>query len=72
MPIRRQPSFLDLHERSVKLTEMGAPLVGLNEQIDWEAFRASLNRVHEKARKSNAGAKPIDGVLMFKILVLQQ
>ena len=72
MPIRLQPSFLDLHERGAKLTEMGDPLVGLNEQIDWEAFRPSLNGVHEKARKSNAGAKPIDVVLMFKILVLQQ
>ncbi len=51
---------------------MGDPLVGLNEQIDWEAFRPSLNVVYEKARKSNAGAKPIDVVLMFKILVLQQ
>ena len=28
--------------------------------------------MYEKARKSNAGAKPIDVVLMFKILVLQQ
>lgn len=28
--------------------------------------------MHEKDRKSNAGAKPIDVVLMFKILVLQQ
>ena len=51
---------------------MGDPLVGLNEQIDWEAFRPSLNGVHEKVRKSNAGAKPLDVVLMFKILVLQQ
>jgi len=61
-----------MHERSAKLTEMGDPLAGLNEQIDWEAFRPSLNRVHEKVRKSRAGAKPIDVVLMFKILVLQQ
>ena len=28
--------------------------------------------MYEKARKSNAVAKPIDVVLMFKILVLQQ
>mgnify|MGYP003336438647 CR=1 FL=1 len=28
--------------------------------------------MHEKVRKSNAGAKPIDVVLIFKILVLQQ
>ena len=39
MPIRLQPGFFDIHERTAKLTEMGDPLVGLNEQIDWEAFR---------------------------------
>src|SRR5664279_3055029 len=72
MPIRFQPSFFDVHERSAKLTEMGDPLVDLNKRIDWEAFRPSLNAVYEKARKSNAGAKPIDVVLMFKIVVLQQ
>jgi len=72
MPIRLQPGFFDIHERTAKLTEMGDPLVGLKEQIDWEAFRPSLNVVYEKPRKSNAGAKPIDVVLMLKILVLQQ
>ncbi len=71
MPIRLQPSFFDVHERAAKLTEMGDPLVGLNEQIDWEAFRPSLNAMYEKVRKSPAGAKPIDVVLMFKILVPQ-
>ena len=69
---RRQPGFFDLAKRTTELTQMGDPLVGLNEQIDWEAFRAELNRVHEKERKSNAGAKPIDVVLMFKVRVLQQ
>jgi len=68
----RQPGFFDVENRTAKLTEMGDPLVGLEAQIDWEAFRSDLNRVHVKARKSNAGAKPIDVVLMFKILVLQQ
>ncbi len=72
MSIRFQPGFFDIDERTAKLTEMGDPLVGLKEQIDWEAFRPSLNVVYEKPRKSNAGAKPIDVVLMFKILVLQQ
>jgi IS5 family transposase len=46
--------------------------VGLNAAIDWEAFRPDLYRVHEKERKSNAGAKPFDVVLMFKLLILQQ
>lgn len=72
MRIYPQPGFFDVESRTAKLTEMGDPLVGLNAQIDWEAFRSDLNRIHTKARKSNAGAKPIDVVLMFKILVLQQ
>jgi len=72
MITQRQPGFFDIEERTAKLTEMGDPLVGLNAQIDWEAFRRELDRVHERPRKSNAGAKPIDVVLMFKMLVLQQ
>lgn len=71
MKRKKQPGFFDIEERTAKLTEMGDPLVGLKEQIDWEAFRPELSRVHEKPRKSNAGAKPVDVVLMFKVLVLQ-
>ena len=70
--MRWQPGFFDVEQRTAKLTEMGDPLVGLNAEIDWEAFRADLNRVYEKARKSNSGARPFDVVLMFKLLVLQQ
>ena len=70
--LKGQPSFFDIGKRRDKLTELGDPLVGLNAQINWEVFRSDLNRVHEKERKNNAGAKPIDVVLMFKILVLQQ
>ena len=50
---------------------MGDALVSLNAQIEWEAFRSILERVHDKARKRAAGAKPYDVVLMFKMLVLQ-
>ncbi|CDN15328.1 hypothetical protein RintRC_5436 [Richelia intracellularis] len=28
--------------------------------------------MHDKARKNNAGQKPIDGIVMLKKLVLQQ
>lgn len=68
----RHPGFFDIAERTAKLSQMGDPLVGLKERVDWDAFRSDLNKVHEKERKSNAGAKPIDVVLMFKVLVLQQ
>ena len=71
-PKPRQPGFFDVQDRAVQLTKMGDPLVGLKAQIDWEAFRPELERVHDKVRKSAAGAKPYDVVLMFKMLVLQQ
>lgn len=72
MKRQKQPGFFDVAERAAKLTQMGDPLVGLNGRINWEAFRPDLIRMHEKERKSAAGAKPIDVVLMFKVLVLQQ
>lgn len=66
-----QPGFFDLETRVNQLTEMGDPLVDLKQRIDWEAFRIDLSKVHEKKRKSNAGAKPIDVILLFQMLVLQ-
>ena len=40
--------------------------------IPWETFRPLLNQIHEKVRKSQAGRKPTDVVVLFKMLVLQQ
>jgi IS5 family transposase len=71
MRVERQLGLFDVDERAAKLTAMGDPLVKLKEEIDFEAFRPDLNRVHEKDRKSNAGAKPFDVVLMFRVLLLQ-
>ncbi|ASJ72092.1 IS5 family transposase [Granulosicoccus antarcticus] len=66
-----QPGFFDLDNRLQLLEKLGDPLPKLQRSVDWEAFRTLLNVVHEKKRKSNAGRKPYDVVLMFKILVLQ-
>ena len=57
--------------RLEKLREMGDGLITLDAQVEWEKFHPLLERVHKKERKSKAGAKPIDVVLMFKMLVLQ-
>jgi IS5 family transposase len=64
--------FSNLEDRIAALTNAGDSLVGLNAHINWGSFRPLLNRIHDKSRKSKAGAKPFDVVLMFKILVLQQ
>jgi len=65
-----QPGFFDLDDRHRKLNERD-PLTALNKLIDWEFFRKSLERVRKKERRSAAGRKPFDVVLMFKALVLQ-
>jgi transposase, IS5 family len=65
-----QPGFFDLDERLHKIGTKD-PLVGLKDFIDWEAFRPTLSLVRKKERKSAAGRKPYDVVLMFKVLVLQ-
>jgi len=65
-----QPGFFDLDDRFKKLDEKD-PLVSLNHLIHWESFRVTLDKIHQKERKSNAGRKPFDVVMMFKVLVLQ-
>lgn len=66
-----QSSFFDLDNRYRDLSKSGDPLERLNAVIDWELFRPVLDLVDEKERKSRAGRKPTDRVLMFKMLVLQ-
>jgi len=65
--------FFDEQETYQKLSEIGNPLEKISEAIDFEIFRISLEDSmlnHEK--ESNAGAKPYDVVMMFKILILQR
>lgn len=66
-----QPGFFDLEDRHTQLEKLGDPLPKLERVVDWEGFRPVLQKVREKERKSNAGRKPYDVVLMFKVLVLQ-
>lgn len=63
--------FFDIQLRMDDLTKNGDPLVHLNERVDWEVFRADLETIRKQGRKSAAGRKPFDTMLMFKILVLQ-
>lgn len=56
-----------------KLEKLGDPLVFLRTKINWENFRSELAGIYEKEGQNAAvGRKPIDPVLMFKIVMLQR
>ena len=68
-----QMGFFDLSDRYASLDAKNDPLVEINAVVPWEEFRPMLERVWRKPdedRKSRAGRKPMDAVLMFKTLVL--
>ncbi len=66
-----QTGLLDWDIRFRQLDTGGDPLPKLKKLVNWEGFRPELEAVRDKKRKSNAGRKPFDVVLMFKVLVLQ-
>ena len=68
-----QMGFFDLSDRCASLDAKRDPLVEIDAAVPWEEFRPALERVWRKpdeARKSRAGRKPMDAVVMFKTLVL--
>lgn len=67
-----QPGFWDWENRQNKLNQKKDLLVRLNDIIAWETFRPLLEQIHHKPRKSNAGRKPIDVLILFKLVILQQ
>ena len=69
-----QPGFFDLERRLDGLSAKGDPLETIKATVPWEAFRADIEAVTEmkpEEKKSNAGRKPYDAILKFKIVVLQ-
>ena len=67
-----QKGFWDEQERVSKLKNKKPVLTCLSESIPWEAFRPLLEKGYSQERKSNAGRKRIDPLILFKMLVLQQ
>ena len=69
-----QKGFFDLDRRLEAISAKGDPLELIKKIVRWEDFRAAIEAVTEtrrEERKSNAGRKPYDAILKFKILVLQ-
>lgn len=69
-----QMGFFDADRRLAALSAKGDPLVSISALVPWEAFRADIEAVAvtpDESRKSRAGRKPIDVLVLFRMLVLQ-
>jgi len=67
-----QRGFWDEEERMSKIKKKCPTLHDLRMAINWEAFLPLLSQGYSQERKSNAGRKPIDPLIMFRMLILQQ
>lgn len=66
--------FFDADKRLAALSEKGDPLEAIDRLVPWENFRTDIEAVvltPEVERKSAAGRKPIDAIVLFRMLVLQ-
>ena len=69
---RVQTGFFDVERRLEAISAKGDPLETIKKIVRWEDFRADIESVWKpEERKSNAGRKPYDAILKFKIVVLQ-
>ena len=69
-----QLGFFDADKRLQALSVRGDPLEAIDHLVPWESFRAEIEAVvltPDELKKSSAGRKPFDAILMFRMLVLQ-
>src|SRR5450759_4424232 len=69
-----QFGFFDTNNRLEALSAKGDPLEAIDALVPWESFRETIETVvltPAAAKKSNAGRKPIDAIVMFRMLILQ-
>ena len=64
-------SFGRIEKRRVRLEERKDKLRELNAMVPWEVLRGVLEQLPRKERKSNAGRKAIDPMVLFKLLILK-
>jgi transposase, IS5 family len=69
-----QLGFFDAEKRLAALSAKGDPLEAIDRLVPWESFRADIEAVvltPDEMRKSSVGRKPVDVIVMFRMLVLQ-
>src|SRR5438132_4995939 len=64
-----QLGFFDAEERLAALSAKGDPLEAIDRLVPWESFRADIEAV--VLTKNSAGRKPVDAIVMLRMLVLQ-
>jgi IS5 family transposase len=71
----RQRGLFEEIDRLRELTKLGDPLITLQNRINWESFREELEVIRPEDNPdniTNAGRKPFDVVMMFKVMILQR
>ncbi|MEZ5932497.1 MAG: IS5 family transposase [Alphaproteobacteria bacterium] len=66
-----QMGFFDVGDRLAELSKKGDPLERLSRTVDFELFRAELERAVPRSDRAKGGRPPYDHVVMFKVLVIQ-
>ncbi len=66
-----QFGLFDFSDRLVALSAFGDPLERLSQVVNFEIFRPSLESGFNFSDGSQGGRPPYDGVLIFKVLILQ-
>jgi IS5 family transposase len=69
--MRGQPGFFDVEERLKELSAKGDELERLKAVVDFELFRADLERAVPRSDRAKGGRPAFDHVLMFRVLILQ-
>src|SRR6202171_27397 len=69
--MRGQAGFFDVEERLRELSAKGDALERLTTVVNFELFRADLERAVPRSDGSRAARPPYDHILMFKVLILQ-
>src|SRR5437016_7738286 len=69
-----QLGLFDAEKRLAALSAKGDPLEAIDRLVPWERFRSDIEAVvltPDEVKKSSAGRKPVDAIVMFRMLVLQ-
>ena len=67
----KQMDFFSYSEMMEKLSECGDPLERLNGVMEWGVFERLISKVRAKDNLHAAGRPAFDGMMMFKVLVVQ-